>query len=133
MDLKIFVLTDDDVRLARRLKRDIAERGRDIEDILRQYNRFVKPSYEEFIKPTMKYADIIIPHGRSNTIAIDFVVNNLRNRIPDYDFLTKVASPLPRFLHKVESNSPRTSDCCQIDVVKIPDESKLEKVEYLLT
>jgi hypothetical protein len=82
MDLKIFVLTDDDIRLARRIKRDIAARGRTIEDVLAQYNRFVKTSYDEFIKPTMKYADIIVPRGRSNTKAIDFVVSNLKVRVP---------------------------------------------------
>lgn len=82
MDLSVFVLTDDDIRLARRIQRDIAERGRGVEDVLAQYNRFVKPSYDEFIKPTMKYADIIIPKGRSNTKGIDFVVSNLKIRVP---------------------------------------------------
>ena len=82
MDLKIFVLTDDDIRLARRIQRDIAERGRGVEDVLAQYNRFVKPSYDEFIKPTMKYADIIVPKGRSNTKGIDFVISNLKIRVP---------------------------------------------------
>lgn len=85
MDLKIFVLTDDDIRLARRIQRDISERGRTIESVLAQYNRFVKTSYDEFIKPTMKYADIIIPNGKTNTIAIDFVVNNLKIKIPIQD------------------------------------------------
>ena len=85
MDLKIFVLTDDDIRLARRIKRDIASRGRTIEDVLAQYNRFVKTSYDEFIKPTMKYADNIVPRGRSNTKAIDFVVSNLKIRVPIED------------------------------------------------
>ena len=75
-------MTDDDVRLARRLQRDISERGRNIENVLVQYNRFVKTSYDEFIKPTMKYADIIIPHGRSNTVAIDFVISNLKSKLP---------------------------------------------------
>ena len=74
-------MTDDDIRLARRLKRDIAERGRTIESVLLAYNQFVKKSYDEFIKPTMKFADIIIPHGRSNTIAIDFVIQNLKQKI----------------------------------------------------
>jgi uridine kinase len=88
MDLKIFVLTDDDIRLARRIQRDIKPadeggRGRDISDVLNQYNKFVKASYDEFIKPTMKYADIIVPHGRSNTIAIDFIISNLKNIMPD--------------------------------------------------
>jgi len=81
MDLKIFVMTDDDIRLSRRIQRDLAERGRSIESVLMQYNRFVKTSYDEFIKPSMKYADIIIPHGRSNTVAIDFVLQNLKTRI----------------------------------------------------
>ena len=82
MDLKIFVLTDDDIRLARRIQRDITDRGRTIESVLAQYNRFVKTSYDEFIKPTMKYADIIIPNGKTNTKAIDFVINNLKIQIP---------------------------------------------------
>ena len=82
MDLKIFVLTDGDIRLARRIQRDITDRGRTIESVLAQYNRFVKTSYDEFIKPTMKYADIIIPNGKTNTKAIDFVINNLKIQIP---------------------------------------------------
>ena len=85
MDLTIFVLTDDDIRLSRRIKRDIAERGRSVEDVLAQYNRFVKTSYDEFIKPTMKYADIIVPRGKSNTKGIEFVVNNLKLQIPQDD------------------------------------------------
>lgn len=79
MDLKIFVHTDDDVRLARRIKRDIVDRGRTIEGVLKSYHKFVKPAHTEFIKPSMKYADIIVPRGRSmdskdNMIAIDFIV-----------------------------------------------------------
>lgn len=83
MDLKIFVHTDDDIRLARRIKRDIVERGRTVEGVLKSYHRFVKPAYIEFVKPTMKYADIIVPRGRQdisdeqNQIAIDFIVHNL--------------------------------------------------------
>lgn len=63
MSLKIFVQTDDDIRLARRLLRDTSERGRDVPGVIHQYTRFVKPSYDEFIKPTSKHADVIIPHG----------------------------------------------------------------------
>lgn len=79
LDLKIFVHTDDDVRLARRIKRDIVDRGRTIEGVLKSYHKFVKPAHTEFIKPSMKYADIIVPRGRSmdskdNMIAIDFIV-----------------------------------------------------------
>ena len=63
MDIKIFVETDSDVRLARRLKRDIEERGRSIESVLAQYDKYVKPSFEYYIAPTMAYADIIVPRG----------------------------------------------------------------------
>ena len=61
MDLKIFVNTDDDIRLSRRIMRDVAERGRTVESVIEAYNKFVKPSYDGFIRPTMKSADIIIP------------------------------------------------------------------------
>lgn len=64
MDLKVFVDTDADERLGRRLRRDISERGRDVKSVLDQYNRFVKPAYEQFIAPSMAQADIIIPRGK---------------------------------------------------------------------
>ena len=64
MDLKIFVHTDDDIRLARRLQRDIVERARTVDGVLKSYHRFVKPAFQEFVKPTMKYSDIIVPRGR---------------------------------------------------------------------
>lgn len=57
--------------------------------MLTQYNRFVKSSYDEFIKPTMKYADIIIPFGRRNTVAIDFVVTNLKSKVPMEKIINK--------------------------------------------
>ena len=91
LDFKIFVHTDDDIRLARRLMRDIVNRGRTVEGVLKSYHRFVKPAFVEFVKPTMKYADIIIPRGRSrqhynNTIAIDFIVTNLEHRLTERGF-----------------------------------------------
>ena len=63
MDIKIFVDTDADIRLARRLRRDISERGRTINSVLEQYNKYVKPAFEYYIAPTMSYADIIVPRG----------------------------------------------------------------------
>ena len=78
MDLKIFVQTEDDVRLSRRLLRDTKERGRSIEGVLSQYFKFVKPSFDEYIRPTMKFADIIVPHGAHNQVAIDLIVMNLK-------------------------------------------------------
>ena len=67
MDLKIFVLTDDDLRLSRRLLRDMVERGRTASSVLNQYTKQVKPSYDEFTKPTMKKANLIIPFNTDNT------------------------------------------------------------------
>merc|ERR1719500_2023738 len=63
LDMKVFVDTDSDVRLARRLKRDITDRGRDIHGVLQQYENHVKPAYDRFIATTMTYADIIVPRG----------------------------------------------------------------------
>ena len=81
MDLKIFVHTDDDIRLVRRLRRDVIHRGRTVEGVIKSYNRFVKAAYEEYIKPTMRFSDIIVPKGAENDIAIQFITENLRNRL----------------------------------------------------
>lgn len=73
MDMRIFVDTDADVRLLRRLKRDLLERGRSIESVLSQYESFVRPMHLEFVEPTKRYADIIIPHGGENVAALDML------------------------------------------------------------
>lgn len=65
LDMKIFVDTDSDIRLVRRLRRDISERGRDIEGVIKQYNKFVKPAFEQYIEPTMRLADIVVPRGET--------------------------------------------------------------------
>ena len=72
-DIKIFVHADSDERLIRRLKRDIAERGRSIEEVLERYQNTLKPMHEQFIEPMKEYADIIIPNNKYNTVAIDIV------------------------------------------------------------
>lgn len=69
--MKIFVDTDSDIRLVRRLRRDITERGRDIEGVIKQYNKFVKPAFEQYIEPTVRLADIVVPRGR-NTVHVMF-------------------------------------------------------------
>eukprot|EP00741_Cyanophora_paradoxa_P006628 tig00001029_g6413.t1 len=81
MDMKIFVDADADTRLARRVQRDILERGRDVMGVLHQYEHYVKPAYEEYIMPTKKHADIIIPRGGENTVAIDLIVQHIRQRL----------------------------------------------------
>jgi len=72
-DVKIFVHADSDERLIRRLKRDIAERGRDMEEVISRYQNTLKPMHEQFIEPTKAFADIIIPNDKYNTVAIDVV------------------------------------------------------------
>ncbi|OZJ04059.1 hypothetical protein BZG36_04659 [Bifiguratus adelaidae] len=83
MDLKIFVDTDADVRLARRLKRDISERGRDLNGVLDQYGRFVKPAFDDYIQPTVKNADVIIPRGLENVVAIDLITKHIQRELND--------------------------------------------------
>ena len=80
-DVKIFVHADSDERLIRRLKRDIAERGRDMEEVLNRYQTTLKPMHQQFIEPTKAYADIIIPNDKYNTVAIDVVKTIINERL----------------------------------------------------
>ncbi|CAO1423612.1 unnamed protein product [Diamesa serratosioi] len=81
LDMKVFVDTDADVRLARRLKRDISQRGRDLEGVLKQYSTMVKPAYSNYIAPTMAHADIIVPRGGTNKIAIQLIVQHVCSQL----------------------------------------------------
>jgi len=80
-DIKIFVHADSDERLIRRLKRDIAERGRDLDEVLLRYQNTLKPMHEQFIEPMKEYADIIIPNNKYNTVAIDIVRTIINERL----------------------------------------------------
>eukprot|EP00794_Sanderia_malayensis_P004873 gene4873-5512_t len=109
LDLKVFVDTDSDLRLARRLKRDISERGRDIIGVLKQYDTFVKPMFEQYIAPSMKDADIVVPWAGTNTVAINLIVQHVRTQLEKrgFNFRSKLVSahqgqPLPDCLHMVE-------------------------------
>lgn len=73
MDIKLFVDTDDDIRIIRRIKRDMVERDRSLNSIIDQYTSVVKPMYHQFIEPTKRYADIVIPEGVSNLVALDLI------------------------------------------------------------
>ena len=79
MDVKVFVDTDDDVRLARRLVRDVQERGRDMNSVLKQYFATVKPMHRDFVEPSKRYADIIIPEGGMNPVALSLLVENIHS------------------------------------------------------
>lgn len=79
MDIKVFVDTDDDVRVIRRIERDIKERGRTLESVITQYLTTVKPMYHQFVEPTKRYADLIVPEGGENQVAIDLLVTKVRS------------------------------------------------------
>ncbi len=81
MDIKIFVDTDADVRLIRRIKRDVAKRGRSLESVLEQYLRTVKPMHEMFVEPSKKQADIIVVGGGKNLVALEMLYNRIQHHI----------------------------------------------------
>jgi len=83
MDIKIFVDTDADERLIRRIRRDIMERGRSIESVMQQYMRTVKPMHLEFVEPSKLWADIIIPRGAENIVAIDMMVTKIKTMLKE--------------------------------------------------
>jgi len=82
-DIKIFVDTEPDVRIIRRIERDLLERGRTLESIIAQYFATVKPMHHQFVEPSKRYADIIIPYGAHNPIAIDMVVTQIRSHLKE--------------------------------------------------
>ncbi len=81
MDIKIFLDTDADERLIRRIRRDILERGRSVDSVMSQYMNTVKPMHLEFVEPSKHWADIIIPRGAENTVAIDMVVTKIKSML----------------------------------------------------
>ncbi|XP_032432101.1 uridine-cytidine kinase-like 1 isoform X5 [Xiphophorus hellerii] len=111
LDMKIFVETDSDIRLVRRLRRDITERGRDIEGVIKQYNKFVKPAFEQYIEPTMRLADLVVPRGGGNMVAIDLIVQHVHSQLEERKLRWDMAAlasahqaqPLPQTLSVLES------------------------------
>ena len=82
LNMKIFVDTDDDLRLARRIKRDTISRGRDVDNVIAQYTKFVKPMFDQFISPSKRFADVIIPCGRDvNHVAIDLITQHVHVKL----------------------------------------------------
>ncbi len=79
MDIKVYVDTDDDIRFIRRLLRDMRERGRSLDSVIHQYLKTVKPMYHQFIEPTKRYADIIVPEGGENNVAIDMLTTKIKS------------------------------------------------------
>ena len=81
MDIKIYVDADDDIRFVRRLSRDVNERGRSVDSVIEQYLTTVKPMYEQFIKPNRRKADIIVPQGGHNTVALNLIIDSLKLKL----------------------------------------------------
>ena len=82
-DIKIFVDTDADIRLMRRIRRDMEQRGRSFEEIRERYFTMVRPAYRDFVKPTMRFADLVIPEGGQNFVAIDIMVSKISHWLSD--------------------------------------------------
>nr|WP_235887851.1 uridine kinase [Neobacillus paridis] len=87
MDIKLFVDTDADIRIIRRLTRDIKERGRSFDSVIDQYTNVVRPMHNQFVEPTKRYADIIIPEGGQNHVAIDLMVTKIQTILEQKSFL----------------------------------------------
>ncbi|MDM5330916.1 uridine kinase [Neobacillus sp. CF12] len=87
MDIKLFVDTDADIRIIRRLSRDIKERGRTLDSVIDQYTNVVRPMHNQFIEPTKRYADVIIPEGGQNHVAIDLMVTKIQTILEQKSFL----------------------------------------------
>ena len=81
MDIRIFVDTDSDVRLCRRIKRDVNKRGRTLESVLTQYQQTVKPMHEKYVEPSKKHANLVVPEGGKNYVALDMIVDRIRRHL----------------------------------------------------
>ena len=85
MDIKIFVDTDADVRLCRRIKRDVNKRGRTLESVLTQYQTTVKPMHEKYVEPSKKYADLVVPEGGKNFVALDMIMDRIQRHLNEQE------------------------------------------------
>jgi uridine kinase len=83
MDIKVYVDTPDDIRFIRRLRRDVAERGRTAESVIEQYLATVRPMHMQFVEPSKRYADVIIPEGGHNLVSIGLISGRIRERLAD--------------------------------------------------
>ncbi len=81
MDIRIFVDTDADVRLCRRIKRDVNKRGRTLESVLEQYQATVKPMHEKYVEPSKRYADVVVPEGGKNLVALDMIMGHIQRHL----------------------------------------------------
>ncbi|KAI8322566.1 uridine kinase [Martensiomyces pterosporus] len=123
MDVKIFVDTDSDICLVRRIKRDVAERARDPIGVLQQYDRFVKPAYDGFVRPTMNNADVIIPRGLDNEVAIDLMIKHIKRQLD-----TRNATVMRPVLVGQYSGEHGLSD----NLITLPQSSQVRAMQTIL-
>ena len=83
MDIKIFVDTDADIRLCRRIKRDVNKRGRSLESVLEQYQNTVKPMHERYVEPSKRYADLVVPEGGKNLVALGMITGHIQHYLDE--------------------------------------------------
>ena len=83
MDIRLFVDTDADVRLCRRIKRDVTKRGRTLESVLAQYQATVKPMHEKYVEPSKKFANLVVPEGGKNVVALDMIVGRIQRHLDE--------------------------------------------------
>ena len=83
MDIRIFVDTDADIRLCRRIKRDVNKRGRSVESVLTQYQTTVKPMHDLYVEPSKKYANIVVPEGGKNLVALDMIIGRIQRHLDE--------------------------------------------------
>ncbi|TFK75223.1 armadillo/beta-catenin/plakoglobin [Pluteus cervinus] len=128
-DLKVFVQCDSDLMLARRIQRDLKERGREVGGILDQYLRFVKPSYDNFVRPTSSFADIIVP-GSNNAVAIELICTHIRRQLADRAsrFRQKIAIP-HRYLLGTETCDVRVED---LNLTVLPQTRQVQGILTIL-
>ncbi|GLB40392.1 putative uridine kinase family protein [Lyophyllum shimeji] len=131
-DLKVFVQCDSDLMLARRIQRDVKERGRSVESVLDQYLRFVKPSYDNFVRPTATYADIIVP-GSNNAVAIGLISAHIRRQLDERanQFRKKLAIPHLYFSGGSGASTPE-SRLEDLDLKVLPQTPQLVGIYTIL-
>ncbi|KAF8349144.1 armadillo/beta-catenin/plakoglobin [Amanita rubescens] len=131
-DLKIFVQCDSDLMLARRIKRDVAQRGRTVDGILDQYLRFVKPSYDNFVRPTASHADIIVP-GHNNRVAIDLICTHVRRQLQERSNKFREKMAIPHLYLPSRSGSPMPGNKLEdLDLTVHPQTPQMQGIYTIL-
>ncbi|OBZ72542.1 Uridine-cytidine kinase-like 1 [Grifola frondosa] len=133
-DLKIFVQCDSDLMLARRIRRDVKERGRSVEGVLEQYLRYVKPSFDNFVLPTSRHANIIVP-GSDNAIAIDIISTHVRRQLEERSTRLRqhMVGPIPRNLSPACSTGPHHNEHLNhLNLTVLPQTPQLKGIFTIL-